>query len=188
MEAAPVIPWLSIPPEMWTVQLCTTGIHAAHFLSACTQKALIQLYISPSMQCELSSPPAASFSISPLLFPACHFHRRTSSPANKLTDFWIQACVQGLYPYIQREKTLVASEHSVCIPLFIYNAACVGVCLHVYVLWHMILFFGYIVEQGSFTPQCLQGEDLCASALFLWCFMVFFCMCVLLYFMLECLC
>jgi len=44
-ECGPIIPWLSIPPEMWTVQLCTTGIHAVHFLSACTQKTLIQLHI-----------------------------------------------------------------------------------------------------------------------------------------------
>lgn len=41
-----MIPWLSIPPEMWTVQLRTTGIHAAE---------LLYKHTSPSAACELSS-------------------------------------------------------------------------------------------------------------------------------------
>lgn len=138
---------------MWTVQLRTTGDPRCIFpLCLYIESSDIAIYLNPCdvkyLHQPLPSPPLPFHSLS-LCYLSSTSISRHLSPLIKLM---ISSRWQMSRVYSKHTSTHV----NICIQCTtIYNAGCVGVCLHVYELCHMIFFFAG--EQGFCTLCCFQG-------------------------------
>ena len=120
-------------------------------------------YLYPCSVNKVHPPPPPT--VTPLLlFSACHFHHKISFLENKLGFL-----VAGVLPKV---PIFSSGNHTFWACVYHYNAARVGVCLHVYGLCHMILFF---VEPGFLRSRASRLKIYARAFMVVYGFLLYVC-------------